>query len=102
MNKIKKKKTTMMKYNKKEEQAIEILFRLANGIKNKHSVYLHTSQCTLLKNVFGIDINTITLSKTEAKKRGFIRGKDKSLLQFDYYSEGWRERHCYFPFQVKK
>eukprot|EP01156_Anaeramoeba_ignava_P014042 Anaeramoba_ignava/a608107_55.p2 GENE.a608107_55~~a608107_55.p2 ORF type:complete len:104 (-),score=17.96 a608107_55:1692-2003(-) len=102
MNKMKKKKPTMMKYNKKEEQAVDVLFRLADGLKTKQGIYLDTSESTLLKNVLGIDILDITLSKKDAEKKGFIRGKDEMMIILGYYHLGYRERYCYFPFQIKK
>ncbi len=103
MNKIKNKKPTIMKYNKKEEQAVDILCRFADGLKNKNTVSFEATECNLLKKVFGIDITSITLSKTEAIKKGFIRGKDKPIFVFWFHSRyDYCKRYCYFPFQIKK
>lgn len=103
MNKRKKEKPTMMKYNKKEEQAVNVLCRFTDGLKNKKTVLFEAAECNLLKKIFGIDITNITLSKTEAIKKGFIRGKDKPIFVLSYYGEyNWCQRYCYFPFQIKK
>ncbi|EJG1202401.1 hypothetical protein CWW59_RS23225 [Vibrio parahaemolyticus] len=91
-----------MKYNKQEQRAIDALYALASNLKEGKSSYMELGDVTAIKNVLGIDLNEATKTKTEVKKDyRFVRGKGDLMLSYHFYSEGWRQRYCYFPFQLK-
>ncbi len=89
-----------MKYNKKELLAIESLCKLAESLKECKTVVLTSAEKTAMSEVLGIDLYAITKNKKEVAT--LVRGKDQVLTKIAYYNQGWRERYCYFNFQVKK
>jgi hypothetical protein len=92
-----------MKYNKKEERAIDTLFTIASNLKDKKQTTLTLGDIKTIKNELGIDFHESTKTKSEIK-RGyrFVSGKSDLMLNYTFYVDGDRERFCYFPFQIKK
>lgn len=91
-----------MKYNKKEQRAIDALYTLASRLKEGKGVSLDAGDITAIHNILGINLHGITKTQTEVKKGyEFVRGKDDLMLSYSFYNQGWCERYCYFPFQLK-
>lgn len=93
----------MMKYNKDEEKAIEILFEIATALKSKKNVVILQSENSILKKVLGIDLFNISHPKKNVDS--FVRGKDEVLIELANCwsaSRNLPNRYCFFPFQVKK
>ena len=92
-----------MKYNKTEQRAVDALYELANGLKEGKGVSLECGDITAIHNVLGINLHGITRTQTEVKKDyRFVRGKESLMLSYGFYNQGWCERFCYFPFQLKR
>lgn len=95
-----------MKYNKRENQAIDTLAKIASAFKNKKEILLSCSDENSLVEVFGINLHKITKTKKHVKK--MVNGKGIPIihitgqLQQTSMHGGKIARHCYFPFQVKE
>lgn len=91
-----------MKYNKQEQRAVDALYTLASNLKEGKPTSLESGDLTAIQNVLGINFHGATKTKTEVKKDyQLVRGKDDLMLSYDFYNQGWCERFCYFPFQLK-
>ena len=91
-----------MKYNKKEQQAIETLERIVIALKNKKGIAISQAENTNLSKNLGINFKKITFRRGEVEK--FIFGKHQLLLEVHNCwasSRNLPSYHCYFPFQVK-
>ncbi|MCR9684248.1 hypothetical protein NB600_00195 [Vibrio antiquarius] len=92
-----------MKYNKQEQRAIDALYAIASNLKEGKPTSLESGDLTAIQNVLGINFHGATKTKTEVKKDyRFVRGKGDLMLSYSFYSEGWCDRYCYFPFQLKR
>lgn len=91
-----------MNYNKKEQRAIDALYRIASNLKDGKLTGLESGDLKAIKNVLGIDFHETTKTQTDVdKKYDLVRGKEDLMLYFGFYNQGWCSRHCYFPFQLK-
>lgn len=93
-----------MKYNKVEQRAIDNLFLLAENLKLGKKTNLDYGDICNLKNVLGIDLMSVTKSKTEMtndKDSRFVNKKDDLLMTINCRSSTGQqiERQCFFNFQ---
>ena len=92
-----------MRYNKREEEAIYALNKIAHAFRDKEPKTLSLREHNALAEVFGINIKSLSLPKSKVKK--LVRGKEDHLLEVEPgRSPGsWHPNtFCFFPFQVKE
>ncbi|HGS4711658.1 TPA: hypothetical protein ACMDPS_003437 [Vibrio cholerae] len=94
-----------MKLNKQEVKAIEDMQSILDAIKNpeeKGCVCLSSGDITNIQRVLGIDLWKAALGFGDVKKT--VRGKERLLMKIRFQVGGQypAEKHCYFPFQVRK
>lgn len=91
-----------MNINKREQAAIDSLFEVALALKEGRSaVGITGGKISSIKTYLGIDLLAATKTKTQVG-RNLRKGKEGCLLNFEFYNNGVKSRHCYFPFQVNK
>ncbi len=91
-----------MKYNKREQKAVDILANLAENLKNGEKTVLNAGDQVLLKNVLGISFAGTKSAGEVKEKYKLKRGKEELLMRRDFmYHGSAAEEHYYFPFQLK-
>ena len=91
-----------MKYNKREQEAISALNKIAYAFRHSESTTLSLSEKNALEEVFGIDLKKVSLPKSKVKT--WVRGKEEPLVKVaPGRSPGswYPDTFCFFPFQVK-
>ncbi|CAM2802443.1 hypothetical protein VINE108274_02090 [Vibrio neptunius] len=91
-----------MKLNKQEQQALIVLEKIVEAIKNPSSFPLDISEGedSALLRTFGWSPKMTTISKGELESA--VRGKESPLLTVSGHGpSGSYSRQCFFPFQVK-
>jgi hypothetical protein len=93
----------IMKYNQREKEAVCALNKVAHAFRDQESTTLSLSEKNALKEVFGIDLKTISLPKSQVKV--WVRGKDYPLVKIAPGCSPWSgypDTFCFFPFQIKE
>ncbi|MBO1664371.1 hypothetical protein JKA13_23975 [Vibrio parahaemolyticus] len=91
-----------MKYNKREQKAVDVLAQLAENLKDGKQTWLESGDLALLESVLGISFAGTKSAKEVKQNYTMVKGKEDLMMGRSFYVNGWSEQHYYFPFQLKR
>jgi len=91
-----------MKFSKREQEAVDLFFKVALSLKEGNHLLLSSREHTLISSVLGIDLKKSTFRSKQVEQ--FVRDKGFILLSVSSRCSSWNypNTNCIFPFQVSK